>query len=201
MRSIVTTQASGTRPFRSGGGRHAAGFTLVEALVVVALVSLLAGIALPITADMVTRAKASSTSVEVVAWLEEARSRATAERRNFQLTFDLATHRVRVDRIEADLSVTTVIDRPLPDRMQFMQFAGVGDTPDLFGNSGHVEFDGPAPHMFTSEGSLVDANGDPSNGTIFLGRERELDTGRAITVFGVTGLLRTWKLAGKKWMQ
>ena len=183
---------------RSVASTH--GFTLVEALMVVGLIGLLAGIAMPITAGMITRAKASSSSVEVFAWLEEARSRAAAERRNFQVTFDPGTNRVRVDRVEADLTTTMILDRQLPDRMRFMQFAGVGDTPDLFGNSAHVEFDGPAPHMFTSEGSLVDANGDPSNGTIFIGRAGENDTGRAITVFGVTGLMRTWKLAGTKWM-
>jgi hypothetical protein len=48
---------------------------------------------------------------------------------------------------------------------------------------------------------FVDANGDPSNGTIFMGKTGQTDTGTAITVFGATGLLRTWRLSGKTWIR
>ncbi len=178
---------------------HPSGFSFIEVLMVLALIGIIAGMAVPISASMIARAKADSTSLETLTWLEAARNRAAAERRNFEVTFDTGTNHVRIDRVEADLSKTLILDRELPDGMKFMQFSGSPDTPDLFGNGAVVDFDGPAPHMFTSDGSLVDANGDPSNGTIFMGKTGKVETGRAITVFGMSGLLRKWKLSGTQW--
>ena len=175
------------------------GFSLVELMVVVALIAIVTGVAIPISAGMIARAKASSTSLEALTWLEEPRNRANAERRNFEVTFNTTTNHIKVQRVNPDASRTLVLDRELPDGMKFMKFTGTPDTPDLFGNATVVDFDGPAPHMFTSDGSFTDANGDPSNGTIFMGRTGQVETGRAITIYGVTGFLRTWKLSGNQW--
>jgi hypothetical protein len=62
-----------------------------------------------------------------------------------------------------------------------------------------VDLDGPGPHLFTSDGSFIDGNGDLSNGTIVFGRLDQRETGRALTIFGATGLVRAWKLAGNTW--
>jgi hypothetical protein len=84
--------------------------------------------------------------------------------------------------------------------MTFM-LGGMPDTPDLFGNASALDFDGPATHMFTSDGSFTDSAGDISNGTIFIGRGSDTDTGRAITIFGATGMMRSWKRTGIKWSE
>jgi hypothetical protein len=55
--------------------------------------------------------------------------------------------------------------------------------------------------MFTSDGSLVDSNGDISNGSIFMGIPNRPDTARAVTIFGVTGLTRSWKWRGSQWLE
>ncbi len=62
---------------------------------------------------------------------------------------------------------------------------------------------GPAvlPVMFTSDGSLIDTAGDVINGTIFIVKPGSLETARAVTIWGVTGLMRTWKWRGSQWMQ
>ena len=39
------------------------------------------------------------------------------------------------------------------------------------------------------------------NGTIYVGMPNEIDTARAVTVFGMTGLTRAWKWRGRKWME
>jgi hypothetical protein len=170
-------------------------------MLVVALIAVVAGVSIPISTRMISRAKANSIGLEVVTWLEVARNRAQSERRNFEITFDSAASRLRVERVEPNLSKTLIFDRELPDEMKFMQFASAPDTPDLFGKASPVDFDGPAPHMFTSDGSFVDANGDPSNGTLFMGKDRQVETARAITVFGTTGLIRSWKFSGNGWFQ
>jgi prepilin-type N-terminal cleavage/methylation domain-containing protein len=177
------------------------GFSLIEVMMVVVLIGILAGMVLPVSAGMVTRAKADSSGIEVLTLLEGARNRANSERRNFEVTFNTSTHRVRIERVEPDLTTTVILDQRLSDDMTFKQFSETGDTPDLFGNGTAVDFDGPAPHMFTSDGSLVDANGDPSNGTLFVGKGNHAETARAITVFGTTGLVRAWRFNGREWQQ
>ena len=175
------------------------GFALVELMVVVALIAIVTSVAIPVSAGMIARAKADSTTLEAVTWLEEPRTRANAERRNFEVTFDTATNHIKVQRVNPDASKTLILDRELPGGTKFVKFAGTPDTPDLFGNASAVDFDGPAPHMFASDGSFTDANGDPSNGTIFMGKTGRIETARAVTLFGATGLLRTWRLAGNQW--
>ena len=80
---------------------------------------------------------------------------------------------------------------------------GLPDTPDAFGGpiANAINWTGVAPVMFTSDGSLIDNAGDVTNGTMFIIRPGFPETGRAVTIWGVTGLLRTWKWRGSGWMQ
>jgi hypothetical protein len=55
--------------------------------------------------------------------------------------------------------------------------------------------------MFTSEGTLVDSTGDAINGTVFLAVGDQMSTARAVTIFGITGLVRSWKWDGSKWVE
>jgi type II secretory pathway pseudopilin PulG len=178
------------------------GFTLVETLMVVALVMVVSGIAIPVSRNMIARSKAKSATMEMLTWFEMARNRATAERRNFEVTIDSTQRTIQVQRVEYDGSRTAPpMVRQLPENVTFLQYSGVPDTPDQFGAGSAIDLDGPAPYMFTSEGMFVDGNGDPSNGTLFIGKPGQPDTGAAMTVFGATGLLRAWRLAGTQWVR
>ena len=79
------------------------------------------------------------------------------------------------------------------------------DTPDGFATGppaqpGAVAFGALATRTFTSQGTLVDANGDILNGTLFLAIPNQQNSARAITVFGTTALLRYWRWDGSKWV-
>lgn len=178
-----------------------AGFTLTEMLVVVALLAIGFAVAIPVTMDAVTRAKNDSSVVVAHTFIDAARDRAVAERRNVELTF-IAPNRIVMERIEVPSGIKTVVgELRLEGAQEFRKFPGVPDTPDAFGASAAIDFTGTMPVMFTSDGSLIDSAGDVTNGTIFLGVPDRPETARAVTVFGVTGMLRTWKWRGIEWYQ
>jgi type II secretory pathway pseudopilin PulG len=178
--------------------RSALGMTLIEILIVVSVSITLAAIAVPISSQFINRSASDGVLQTAVAALENAQSRAVAERRNMRISFVGNNHLV-VERLEVTGgTITPISDTPLTGSHQFIKFSIV-DTPDHFGNTSATTFSGTAPYMFTSDGSLIDSNGDVVNGSIFIGIPGQVDTARAITIFGVTGLMRTWNWRGNAW--
>jgi hypothetical protein len=55
--------------------------------------------------------------------------------------------------------------------------------------------------MFTSEGTFVNANGDPINGTVFFSIPNQKNSARAITIMGATALIRVWRWNGREWVE
>ena len=176
-----------------------AGFTLIEMMIAIAIVTILAGMAVPVSRGFLSAVKADGSLGVTMDVLTQARDQAVAQRRNFELAF-VGTSHFQVWRIEVPSgSRTQIMDIPLANGQEFRKFASLPDTPDVFGNANAIQFSGTGPWMFTSDGSLIDSNGDVSNGTVFLGVPNEVMTARAVTVFGATGLMRTWRWRGTKW--
>jgi Tfp pilus assembly protein FimT len=170
-------------------------------MVVLCLIAIVAGMAVPIASAFLNDSQADSGVVSARAALTAARDRAISERRNIQLTF-VAPDKIRLVRVEVPGGeLTTIQEFTLENGMQFVKFDAVPDTPDAFGADAPTDFSGVAPVMFTSDGSLVDSNGDVVNGSIFVGLAGQIDSARALTVFGPTGLTRAWKWRGAKWME
>lgn len=174
-------------------------------MLAVGIASVLAALAIPVTAQYVRWAKADSSSEATLLTIAAARDHAIAQRRNIELTF-VQPNIVRLERENIDAngavtSKTTELEVMLDNGQQFLTFTGVPDTPDAFGNSSAIAFGGTAPYMFASDGTLVDSSGDPVNGTIFVGTPNQKETARAVTIFGASGLIRSWKWRGTSWLQ
>ena len=183
----------------------AAGFSLIEVLLTLGIAGVLAAMAVPVSSQYIKWAKADSTAESTLRIIASGRDRAVAERRNIELTF-VMPNIVRLERENIDASGNTTsktieLEVMLDNGQQFLKFTGVPDTPDAFGNSSAITFGGTAPYMFASDGTLVDSSGDVVNGTIFVGTPNQKETARAVTVFGASGLLRSWKWRGSSWVK
>ena len=134
-----------------------------------------------------------------MAILRVAREEAISQRRNIRVAF-VAPNQIVISRVEVPGPGITVIRQTwLENGLAFRLFGGVPDTPDAFGNPTPRSFGGATSTAFTSSGEFVDQNGDPVNGTVFVGREHEPLTARAISIFGPTALIRVWSWNGSRW--
>lgn len=183
-----------------------AGFTLIEVLITGTIVSVLLAISIQVLPGVLTAAKADSGTAQLATLLRTAREQAISERRNVEIRF-IAPDRAEAWREDIDdngvqTGETLVQEVFIGERMELRRFADLPDTPDRFGaGADPVVFTGDAPWCFTSEGTLVDANGDVVNGTVFLGQPFETLTARAVTLFGPTALLREWQWNGRAWTE
>jgi prepilin-type N-terminal cleavage/methylation domain-containing protein len=192
---------SQTRPtYGSARPGPDAGFSLIEILIVVAILSTLFGLAAGITMTAVNASRAESSKTAVINMLELARNQATSERRDFQLIFTLP-NKIEVVRLEIPAGSTPIASRVLENGQEFVKFTGLPDTPDLFGNATAVAFGATPTIRFTSDGSLIDSSGDVLNGSLFLGTPGQVGSARAVTIFGPSGLIRSWKWFGSAWVE
>lgn len=189
------------------------GFTLIETLMVLLTISALLAISMVVLPGVVGAAKSDSGTSQLASLLRTCREQSITQRRNMQVVFvepDVA----RCFRRELDVDgagaiiesgALTLVDEALLEQgVTYQRFPGIqpADTPNAFAaGNGPREFTGAGPWWFTPEGTFVDASGDVTNGTLFLGQAQRPETARAITVFGATALIETWQWNGSAWVE
>jgi len=180
--------------------RHSqAGFSMVELCAVTLVIFIIAGFALLNVAGILPRIRANSALSDTVAQLRQGRSAAITQRRNVEIRF-LGDNQIWLVRRDVPAGTTVLRTVTLANDITFCLFGGLPDTPDLFGNSGSVDFGGATTALFLSDGTLVDAAGDPLNGTVFLGLADHPETARAVTILGATGRVRDYRWTGTSWV-
>src|SRR5262245_45417884 len=104
-----------------------AGLTLLELLIVVAIVGTLAALSMLVLPSVITVAKADSGSSQALAVLRTCRERAITERRSVEVAFE-GTERIACRRREVDATgrstgvLTLVQELALGERMEFLRF-------------------------------------------------------------------------------
>ncbi len=175
-----------------------AGFTLIQVLIVFVLMSSVLGISLGgfTTALNTVRGDAS---MNIMLWqLKLARETAINQRRSVELNFTLPNF-VSVVRRNIPNGTTVIATAVLEHQSQFYYFPAIPDTPDTFGRTNAIDFGGVATVMFNSDGQLTDGAGNIINGTVFIGKVGAPLTARALTVFGPTAGIRTYRWNGSAW--
>ena len=193
---------------KRGSKKSQSGFSLVEALIVVAIIFILSAVALISTQQLLTNYKADAAASVVTTQLRAARQLAISRRHNVQITFtttvaapDFAPS-ISYQQITSGLAGETVpaaVTVPLPPYSTFTLQTGQGDTPMGFGNVSPVYIggvsNGPPNMYFSTNGSFVAANA-PINGTFFVGTVNKPSSARAVTILGSTGRIRTYYWTG-----
>lgn len=181
--------------------RRCDGFTLIEMMAVVSIMAVLLATTVAVSSRMIQQSKSDSATAALVNALGLARTRAISERRNFHVEF-VNPNRIQISRVEIPSSALTLVsDVYLENGFEFRRFPGQPDTPDAFGAATPTSFGNSNRRMFTSEASFVDSTGNVLNGSIFIGRQGDPMSARAVTLFGVTALVRTWKWTGTQWVE
>jgi type II secretory pathway pseudopilin PulG len=180
--------------------KTAAGFSLVEIVAVVGIVGTIMGISVPALMTLIADSRSDGAAASAVSAMRVARDRAIGERRNFELRF-IPPNQIQLARVALTGGITTIVsDTFLEGNLEFMHVDGTGDTPDGFGSTAEVAFGASPTRMFTSEGTFVDAVGDPLNGTVFLAAKGIPNSSRAITILGATALIHSWRWNGRAWI-
>lgn len=175
------------------------GFTIVEASIYALLIMVVAGFALVNIRGILPRMQANEALAQTVAQLRSGREQAIAQRRIVELRF-LGTNEIRLIRYDQPAGTTVLSTVTLDNRIEFARFGGIPDTPDAFGASAAVDFNGRAPLYFQSDGTLADALGSPVSGSIFMGELGHPETARAVTILGATGRVRGYVWTGNAWV-
>jgi prepilin-type N-terminal cleavage/methylation domain-containing protein len=183
---------------------NSSGFSLIELLIVVAIAVCAMSASILVMPNFIRDRKSDSAMTEVVAVMRQAKDLAVADRRDMEIRF-VPPNEIQIWRWEVPTSSgkTQVRSVRIENSMQFCVMAGVPDTPDGFGNAAAVDFDSAATLVFRTEGMFTDANAnlDPISGTVFLGVPNQQLTARAVTVFGPTALIRSYRWMGRQWVE
>ena len=184
--------------------RSERGFSLIEVLVVVAIIGILAGVGVGITTTLVRMTRGETGAQQLDGFLKRHREMAVARRRDIEIRFlppnqVQSAERAVPDPPAATPPPTVLETMTFEGRIGYRLFPGIPDTPNQFGNATEIAVGGAAPVMFSSEGALIDAGDNPVNATISLGVEGDALSATAVTVLGATATIERWRWNGSNW--
>jgi prepilin-type N-terminal cleavage/methylation domain-containing protein len=198
-------------------GQRQRGFTMIELAIVVSILLVLVGIALFQVQPSLRQARADAAAAYVKNQIRSARQRAIDERRNYKVTFVAPTtinlFQGTYDAQSNATIYTLVSSLDLPDGMQFqLPVVKPSISPDGFDDSDAIDFsvlNSTTPTdtiVLRPDGSIVDGSvTGPTNGALFMALSTDPNSARAVSVFGATGRVKSWRISGSQssptWME
>jgi prepilin-type N-terminal cleavage/methylation domain-containing protein len=191
------------------------GFSLLELLVTISIGMTMAGVTFVALMPLFKQNNVDTAYDTTISVIRNYRNQSISQSRRYILTFTApGTITVQYWGVAVPVSPppVTVATVTLPPDIQFAVQAGFpAAAPDSFGAGGTaIDFDqgmglGSQNYiMFMPDGSSQDTLGNYNSGVVYLTRPGDMDSSRAISVFGTTGRVRGWRLynqGGNTWVQ
>jgi hypothetical protein len=174
------------------------GFSAVEVLLVATMLVTLAAFAGGAFLAANTTIQGDADLRVLYGQIKYAREAAINQRRAVEVQF-APPNVIRVVRRNVPNGTTVLATTYLEHHTIFTLFESIPDTPDGFGRTAPIAFSGAASYMFTSDNMFTDAAGTPVNGTVFIGQIDKPTSARAVTIFGPTAMIRTYRWNGAAW--
>jgi len=205
--TFVNKKLSGTHTSENAGSlrRGIRGFSLLEMSVVLAIILIISCIGFITLQPSLKNQRLTTAYNATLMTLRRARQLAVDQRKTYLVTFNTGGAPAVPDNITLNIlnagAVGPLISTTtLPPDVQFLQVA-VGSTPDNFGTGAFpIDFNvnnGPGGSnviYFKPDGGAYDNIGRINNGVVYISRVGEFGTSRAVTLYGLSGRLRGWKL-------
>jgi prepilin-type N-terminal cleavage/methylation domain-containing protein len=197
------------------------GFSLLELMLTLGIILILSGVTFYSLQPALKQARVTTAYDTTLMALRNTRQLAVAQRKRYIVAF-AAPGTITISYwgkgVPVDPAPVVVQTLNLPVDVQFTVIAGQPTAPtavpDGFGGGttaidfGQALAIGTQPSvMFMPDGSSQDALGLGyyNSGVVYVGRPGELQSMRAVSVFGTTGRVRGWRLAqqagGPTWVQ
>ncbi|MHB8755379.1 MAG: pilus assembly FimT family protein [Candidatus Acidiferrales bacterium] len=183
------------------------GFSMIEIMISIIVMAVIMAATIIEMQPLIQQMHANAAADMILGQLRTARQLSIAKRRDIQVQF-IGTNEIKLTQLPilgAGGGPIVLSDLFLSPTVFFTTFAGMPDSPDGFGDASAVEFGGlaggPPTMQFQSNGTFVDGNGVPIDGTVFIGVANIPTSARAITVLGTTGRIRLYKGNGAGWLQ
>lgn len=175
------------------------GFSLIEVAVALAIILIGASVAVVQMRSSMAIIDADKAINLVSSQLRYARQIAVDQRRNVFVEFT-GDREFRITRLDPASATTVMAEVSLPAGFTFNKPPGVGDTPDAYGDATPVYFNMNTNGIFQADGSFVDNNGLPANGSVFT-MLNTAGSARALTLAGATGRTKVYWLRGTTWTE
>jgi type II secretory pathway pseudopilin PulG len=178
--------------------KRASGFSLIELVMIIALIMIGSSIALVQVRQSTALLNADRTSNLVLSQMQYARQIAVDQRRTVTVAF-IGTNRITVTRQNPDTTTTEMANVTLPSGYSFGLPTGIGDTPEAYGNTAAVNFNGGTTASFIGDGALVTGGSLVVNSTVFtIGTGNR--TARALAITGASGRMKQYFVQGSAWV-
>ena len=185
--------------------RRAAGFSLVELMIVCAIVVIMVTVAIIKIKPIVNNAKADTAVDYVMNQMRQAHERAADERRVYQIQFTLPGNIILLQGntgANGVIGYNQISSIALPNDMSFQLPNPLpASSPDGFGNGANaIDFTitggagGGTTIYFQPDGTVDDNVGGLTNGVIYMARNNDPTSFRAVSLFGGTGRVKAWKV-------
>ena len=209
--------------------KPSSGFSLLEMMIVVSIVTIITGYAVISAQGGIRDARVNGAMDTAYEQLRVARARAIAERRRYVVTFGTPAPALATTPLGAPTAksiqlyswpwgfgMNQVATTELPSDVAFQALSGLptspSTVPDGFGSgSTAIDFDqgvgagATNAVMFMPDGSAHDLTNNFNSGILYIARNGDVGSSRAITVFGTSGRVRAWHLrqpgGGYVWKQ